>query len=335
MEPGVRKFLLFNQIGSAKAVAVRQVVRSMLTRKRHLDARLELLMSETEFCAYGMVHRGSVARHTLPMVLPLGDDNSDRITFPVVNLILIAVNVFIFVVLQGCGTKAAFTLAYATVPAEIVSGKDIVTGDREVTLGSFDGTQTQTLMGLKKTPIPIYLTLFTAMFMHGGIAHLIGNMWFLWIFGDNIEQDMGRVRYLSFYLLTGVLAGLTHVAWVCRGDEAMIPCLGASGAISGILGAYLVLHPHRRVMVLVWEFLVQVPGYVVIGIWFGLQFLGGLLSAGGTSDVAFGAHFGGFIAGLALAKLFVMGRHVEDGNSSWRDNRIRRKYSGGANVGSE
>lgn len=158
MEPGVRKFLLFNQIGSAKAVAVRQVVRSMLTRKRHLDARLELLMSETEFCAYGMVHRGSVARHTLPMVLPLGDDNSDRITFPVVNLILIAVNVFVFVfvVFQGAGSNTVFTLAYATVPAEIVSGDDIVTNDREITLGSSSGTQKRTLPGLKKTPIPVY-----------------------------------------------------------------------------------------------------------------------------------------------------------------------------------
>ncbi|MDB4494201.1 rhomboid family intramembrane serine protease [bacterium] len=173
------------------------------------------------------------------------------------------------------------------------------------------------------------------MFMHGGIAHLVGNMWFLWVYGDNIEHDMGRVRYLFFYLLTGVLAGLTHVALVCRGDGAMVPCLGASGAISGILGACLVLHPHRRVMVLVWEFMVQVPGYVVIGIWFGLQFLGGLLNAGVTSEIAFGAHLGGFIVGLLLAKLFVLERHGEDGNSSWRDNRIRRKYSGGANVGSE
>jgi hypothetical protein len=128
----------------------------MRTRKRHLDTRLELLMWETELCAYGMVHRGSVARHTLPVVLPLGDDNSDRITFPVVNLILIAVNIFVFVVFQGAGSNAVFTLAYATVPAEIVSGDDIVTNDREITLGSSSGTQKQTLPGLKKTPIPAY-----------------------------------------------------------------------------------------------------------------------------------------------------------------------------------
>ena len=166
--------------------------------------------------------------------------------------------------------------------------------------------------------------------MHGGIVHLVGNMWFLWIFGDNIEHDMGRVRYLFFYLLTGVLAGLTHVALVAHGDGAMIPCLGASGAISGILGAYLVLHPHRRVMVLVWEFVAQVPGYVAIGIWFGLQLLGGWTSAGGTSDIAFGAHFGGFIAGLVFANLFanlfVMGRGVEDEKSSWRDDQRRRNF---------
>ncbi len=269
------------------------------------------------------------------MLLPLGDDNSDRTTFPVVNLALIALNIFVFVVFQGAGSNTVFTLAYATVPAEIVSGDDIVTNDREITLGSSSGTRKQTLPGLKKTPIPVYLTLLTAMFMHGGIAHLVGNMWFLWVFGDNIEHDMGRVRYLFFYLLTGVLAGLTHVALVCRGDGAMVPCLGASGAISGILGAYLVLHPHRRVMVLVWEFVAQVPGYVAIGIWFGLQLLGGWISAGGTSVIAFGAHFGGFIAGLVFAKIFVTGRDVEDEKSSWRDDRRRRKCRAGMTNESE
>ena len=132
------------------------------------------------------------------MVFPISDDNTDRTAFPVINVALILVNVIVFAVFQQMGSDVDFTFAFSTVPAEIVSGHDIVTESRTVQVQSVDGPQQVVMPGLGKTPIPVYLTLITSMFMHGGIMHLLGNMWFLWIFGDNIEQDLGRVRYLLF-----------------------------------------------------------------------------------------------------------------------------------------
>ncbi len=170
------------------------------------------------------------------MIFPVGDDNRDRTEFPVVNFTLIALNILVFVVFQGMGGNDRFTYAYSTVPAEIVSGTDKITEDREVRVNTVDGPVLVTMPGLQETPIPVYLTLLTSMFMHGGIAHLLGNMWFLWIFGDNIEQDLGKLRYTLFYLLTGILASLTHVVFNSTGESAMIPSLGASGAISGVMG---------------------------------------------------------------------------------------------------
>ena len=252
------------------------------------------------------------------MVLPLSDDNSDRTTFPVVNIALIILNVLVFVAFQGMGGNEGFTLAYSTVPAEIAGGKDIVTEDRVVEVETKQGPQQVVMPGLKETPIPVYLTILTSMFMHGGLMHLVGNMWFLWIFGDNIEQDMGRIRYLAFYLLCGVLASLAHVMVSLSGPSAMIPSLGASGAISGVMGAYLVLHAHRRVTVLLVRVLVQVPGYVAVGVWIGFQVISSIGALGGQSGVAYAAHIGGFIAGVALAKPFMLGRRDED-LPGWRD----------------
>ena len=242
------------------------------------------------------------------MVFPLGDDNSDRTSFPVVNVVLIVANILVFVFLQGVGGNPDFTLAFSTVPAEIVSGRDAVTEDRTIQVSSPGGPQQVRVPGLKATPIPVYLTVLTSMFMHGGIAHLLGNMWFLWIFGDNIEQDLGRMRYILFYLLCGVLASLAHVMLNASGAGSMIPSLGASGAISGVMGAYLVLHPQRRVTVLLFRFVTQVPGFVAVGLWFVFQVISGLGMLGGMeSGVAYGAHIGGFIAGVALVKPFTVG----------------------------
>jgi membrane associated rhomboid family serine protease len=149
----------------------------------------------------------------------------------------------------------------------------------------------------------VYLTLLTSMFMHGGIAHLLGNMWFLWIFGDNIEHDLGKVGYLIFYIASGILASLAHVFLSTQPPASLIPCLGASGAISGVMGAYLVLHPHRRVTVLLFNFVTQVPGIVAVGLWFVFQIVSGIGVLGGEqTGVAYGAHIGGFIAGVVLAK---------------------------------
>jgi membrane associated rhomboid family serine protease len=236
------------------------------------------------------------------MVFPLGDDNTGRSTFPIVNICLIVVNVFVFVFLQGLGRNERFTFSYSTVPAEIISGKDLVSPDQVVLMDTIAGPQEVRMPGLQRTPIPVYLTLLTSMFMHGGIAHLLGNMWFLWIFGDNIEHDLGRLGYLLFYLTCGILAGLAHVFVSTEGSRSLIPCLGASGAISGVMGAYLVLHPHRRVIVLLFQFLTAVPGIVAVGIWFLFQVVSGMGMLGGDqAGVAYGAHIGGFVAGAAIA----------------------------------
>lgn len=247
------------------------------------------------------------------MVFPLYDDNSDRTITPWVNYAIIALNVFVFVVFQQLGNNDQFTNSFSTVPAEILSGHDIVTPAREV----FDPSTGQSIIvpGLGPTPISVYITLFTSMFMHGGIAHIGGNMLFLWIFGDNIEDRVGHVRYVFFYLLCGVIASLAHVfaTGVFASDERslLVPSLGASGAISGVLGAYVLLFPKRRVTVILFRFLTQVPAYVAIGIWFAFQLISGLGMLGGGSQgggVAYAAHVGGFLAGLILIKFFDTGK---------------------------
>ena len=226
------------------------------------------------------------------MVFPLYDDNTERQRTPFVNYALIAINIFVFVVLQGLGTNEQFTYALSTVPFEIVTGQDVIT----------------------PTPVSVYFTLLTSMFMHGGIAHILGNMLFLWIFGDNIEDRLGHVRYIIFYLICGVLASLAHVftTAMLAGDRQsmMIPSLGASGAISGVLGGYILLHPTRPVTVILFNFLTRVPAYLAIGLWFVFQLISGLGMLGEGSaqgGVAYAAHIGGFIAGLVLIKFFDMG----------------------------
>ncbi len=248
------------------------------------------------------------------MVFPLYDDDSDRTTFPVVNYILIAINILVFVFLQQLGTNDRFTYAFSTVPQEIVSGQDIRTDDRMVEQPVTH--QRLLIPGLQPTPLTVYLTLITSMFMHGGIAHIFGNLLFLWIFGDNLEHAMGHVRYGIFYLVCGIIASLSHVfvtAMLATDVNSMlIPSLGASGAISGVLGGYILLYPKRRVTVLLFRFLTQVPSYVAIGIWFAFQLISGLGMFGGGSQqggVAYAAHVGGFIAGLVLVKFFTIGRN--------------------------
>jgi membrane associated rhomboid family serine protease len=244
------------------------------------------------------------------MIFPLGDDNTDRRSVPVVNIGLIVANVLVFVLFQRLGANEQFTMAFSAVPAEIMSGKDLITPNHFELQTTLDGPQKVEVPGLQQTPIPVYFTLLTAMFMHGGLAHIAGNMWFLWIFGDNIEDDLGRGRYLIFYLVCGVLASLAHVLVSAGGSSAEVPSLGASGAISGVLGAYLVLHPRRRVTVLMLRMIVNVPGYVAVGLWFLFQLVSGLGMLGGTATggVAYAAHIGGFIAGAALVKPFQLGR---------------------------
>jgi membrane associated rhomboid family serine protease len=221
-------------------------------------------------------------------MIPIGDNDSDRTRAPLINYLLIGINILVFVYYQSFGMNESFTLSYATVPGEILSGRDIATN------------------GLGVTPIPVYATIFTAMFMHGGIAHIAGNMLYLWIFGDNLENRMGHLKYLAFYLLTGVIATLSHVlASSLTGQDTLIPSLGASGAISGVLGGYLILFPANKVRVLAFVFTITVPAFVTLGLWIGLQFLGGWESLGAKGGgVAYAAHIGGFLAGVCLVKFF-------------------------------
>jgi membrane associated rhomboid family serine protease len=233
-------------------------------------------------------------------MIPIGDDGSDRRTTPLVTWMLIAANVFVFVALQGMGANQRFTMAFATVPAEILSGQDIA---KAIPIRDAYGREAGNLE-LFPTPIPVYLTLVTAMFMHGGFAHLFGNMLYLWIFGDNVEDALGHARYLAFYLATGSLAGLAHVTVTAlTGANPLIPCLGASGAISGVLGGYILLFPRRRVRVIWLYSVMEVPALVAIGVWFLFQIVSGASRSGSAGGVAYGAHIGGFVAGMILIKV--------------------------------
>lgn len=230
-------------------------------------------------------------------MIPIGDDNSGHSLRPFVNYVLIIINVLVFIFLQGSGGNEQFTYAYSTVPAEIMEGRDMTGGY------------------LQPTPIPVYGTLITSMFMHGGWAHLIGNMLYLWIFGDNLENRLGHSRYLIFYLLCGLIASLSHVFTTAylSPDNMLIPSLGASGAISGVMGGYLLLFPKNRVNVFFGRGIMPVPAFVALGIWIAFQVISGMGMLGGEQSgggVAYAAHIGGFIAGMVLIKLFDRGNTV-------------------------
>ena len=258
------------------------------------------------------------------MLFPIGDDNTDRHITPYINYLLIAINVLVFIMLQGMGNNLHFTYAYSTVPAEILQGLDIVTNDQLVKDAS--SGETFRMPGLQVTPIPVYFTLITSMFMHGGWAHLLGNMLYLWIFGDNIENRLGHTRYLLFYILCGAIASLSHVlATNFFGQDTLTPSLGASGAISGVLGSYMLLFPRRKVHALfLGIFMVTVPSIVALGIWIALQLVSGVGSIGATGcGVAYAAHIGGFVAGLLLIKFFDPGPRTVQSEQTYRRNRFR------------
>lgn len=235
-------------------------------------------------------------------MFPIGDDNSDRTITPVVNYAFIGINLLVFVLLQGIGSNEAFSNAFALVPREITTGVDLA--GAEIVRNSFGEAAA---IRHYATPLPVYFNFLSSMFMHGDIMHIFGNMLFLWVFGDNLENLLGHVRYAAFYLLCGFLAA---VAQVVTDTSSVIPMLGASGAISGVLGGYLLLFPRRQVHALIFNFLTTVPAYVALGIWIVYQIILGYLSPSEGGGVAYAAHIGGFIAGLALIKLFALGRKV-------------------------
>jgi len=206
-------------------------------------------------------------------MFPIGDDNSARRTFPLVTYTLIALNVlFFFVELSG---GDAFIGKWAFVPSRFLAN-----------------------------PAGDWLTLFTSMFMHAGWVHLGGNMLYLWIFGDNVEDRFGHVVFTVFYLLCGLAGTFADLAFSTGSN---IPSLGASGAIAGVLGAYILLFPQGKVNVLVGQGVSQVSALIVIGGWIVLQFfssIGSIANAADTGGVAYMAHVGGFVAGFVLAFVF-------------------------------
>lgn len=223
-------------------------------------------------------------------MIPLYDDNPTH-RFPVVNVVIIAVNVAVYFLWQThVGVEESVALA-ALVPAEFA--------------------------GHGAHPAP-WRDLFTSMFMHGGIMHLVGNMWFLWIFGDNVENECGPLRYVIFYLLCGVAATFGHV-W--SEPDSTVPLVGASGAISGVLGAYLIQHPNVPVRTLIpmgfFTRIVDLPAFLFLFIWIGMQILSqAMMSSKTGGGVAYLAHIGGFAAGAALIFVFRTG-----GDRSGRESR--------------
>jgi membrane associated rhomboid family serine protease len=229
------------------------------------------------------------------MVMPLRDDNTDRHTVPVVTYALIAANILVWLIELSAGDR--FINGYSTVPFEITHNQDLV-GMQTVRAGG-----ESIPIRLYPGPTPIYLTLLTSMFMHASWMHILGNMLYLWIFGDNIEDRIGHARFLAFYLVCGLAASAAHIM---VGTDSIIPSLGASGAIAGVLGAYLVLFPRRSVRVLMGRQIVSMPAFMVLGLWILLQVFSQISVVGGeTGGVAYMAHIGGFIAGLVL--IFLVG----------------------------
>jgi membrane associated rhomboid family serine protease len=233
-------------------------------------------------------------------MLPIADENERGHGPAVVSLAIIAINIAVFVFLQGLGGPSGedFTYGYSAVPYEITHGVDLV-GATDITVGG-----TTVPIPQEPGPSPIFLTLLTSIFMHGGLLHIGGNMLFLWIFGDNVEHRIGHIPYLIFYLVAGVIASF---AQILVNTDSTIPTLGASGAISGVLGAYLVMFPTNRVTVLFLRFPMQVPALVAIGLWAVFQFISGIGALGveeSGGGVAYMAHIGGFVAGVAAGLAF-------------------------------
>lgn len=219
-------------------------------------------------------------------MFPIGDQNRQGHITPVVNYLLIAINVAVFLfqitlpdtnqaatcAQSVAGTVQGFVCQYGVIPSEVTGGVDLY-------------------------------TLLTSMFVHGGWAHIFGNMLFLWVFGDNVEDAFGHLGYLVFYLVTGLAASMAHILLNAGSD---IPSVGASGAISGVLGAYIVFFGNNPIRVLLGYFVTVVPAWVMIGLWAVQQFIatyGSLAQTEQTAGVAYGAHAGGFAAGLILAFL--------------------------------
>ena len=219
-------------------------------------------------------------------MIPIRDQIPTR-RVPIINYLLIAANIGVFLFMYLAGSyEETLTYEFALIPYNFVT---------HLNIGNISD-------------------IFTSMFMHAGLAHIAGNMLYLWIFGDNIEDSMGHAKYLLFYLVGGTVASLTHII---TNPGSQIPTVGASGAIAAVLGAYLVLYPQSRVLTIIplgfFIRMTMVPASIVLGMWFVLQLFSGVLSLGGpdVGGVAFWAHIGGFLAGVVMAKLMGKQRRQE------------------------
>jgi membrane associated rhomboid family serine protease len=228
-------------------------------------------------------------------MFPIGDQNEPGYGPAIVTLALIAANVAVFLFLQQAGGDTTFTYGYSAIPFEITNNVDLV---RDVPI-TIDGQRY--LLPNAPGPDPIQLTLLSGMFMHAGWLHIGGNMLFLWVFGDNVEHRAGWLLYLIAYLAAGIVGSLAQIA---SAPESQVPSLGASGAISGVLGAYIVLFPSNRVLVFLFRFLVYVPAVVAIGLWIVLQLVSQFGATVESSGVAYLAHIGGFATGVVAGFLF-------------------------------
>jgi membrane associated rhomboid family serine protease len=249
-------------------------------------------------------------------MFPYRDENETQRP-AIVTAGIIALNFLVWIFVQGAG--AALPLASSVCNLGLIPG--------ELTLSVPVGSRFPMGEGILCLTDPGRQVshIFTSMFLHGSWMHLLGNMWFLWIFGNNIEDSMGRLRFVVFYLLCGLAAAMGQVL---AAPDSVIPMVGASGAISGVMGAYLILFPKVRVYALVPLIIIftsiSMPAWVMLGYWFLIQFISGLASVGGdVGGVAFWAHVGGFIAGVVLVKLFTREDYLEAHRAhNWRPRRI-------------
>jgi membrane associated rhomboid family serine protease len=253
-------------------------------------------------------------------VFPYRDENQ-TVRTPVVTFLLIALNGLAWLLVQGAGMDPAISASVCNlglIPGELL-------GTAQPGQGFDMGNGMACLVDAGSAPEHI----FTSMFLHGGWLHLLGNMWFLWLFGNNVEDSMGHFRYLVFYLASGVAAAM---AQVLSAPDSIVPMVGASGAISGVMGGYIVLYPRVRVFTLVpLGFIITsmaLPAWVMLGYWMALQIFGGLAARAGEGGVAFWAHAGGFVAGVVLIKLFARSDYVTQHKSHhWHPRRqgLRRE----------
>lgn len=253
-------------------------------------------------------------------MFPYRDENETQRT-AIVTLTVIALNVFAWLFVQGAGSTLALARSVCElglIPGELTGS--IAPGTR-FPMG--EGIACATDPGRQLSHV------LTHMFLHGSWMHLLGNMWFLWLFGNNVEDSMGRVRFIVFYLLCGLAAA---TAQITTSPDSAIPMVGASGAISGVMGGYLLLYPTVRVYTLVvlgfFITSMALPAWLMLGYWFLIQFVSGWFSFGAEGGgVAFGAHIGGFVAGVALVKLFARSDYVAEHKAHhWRPRRVMSSW---------